>query len=128
MTDKVIYASIPNFSRYIVSNDGNLFRLMKDGKKRQLANYPNHYGYICNFIKSDSGDLKYMQRGFLVLTAFANSSYFDGAETDHINHNTQDNRLENLRWLSHKDNCRNRRYTKPEKSRELYLIFDDGSV
>ena len=63
-----------------------------------------------------------------MLLAFADDSYFDGAESDHINRITTDNRIENLRWLSHRDNCCNRRYLGREKDRALYLIYDDDTV
>ena len=63
-----------------------------------------------------------------MLLAFAYDSYFDGAECDHINRNPLDNRLSNLRWVSHRDNCRNRSTVKKQKDRALYLVFDDGSV
>ena len=62
------------------------------------------------------------------MAAFKSDTYFDGAECDHINRITTDNRLDNLRWSSHRDNCRNRQITHREKDRALYLIYDDGTV
>lgn len=128
MTNKVIYATVPGFSRYKASSDGKLYRQLSNGKLRQLSDTPRYNGYVCNCITADDGKPKYMQRGFLILMAFAESSYFNGAETDHINRITTDNRFDNLRWLSHRDNCRHRRFPRREKDRPLYLIFDDGSV
>ena len=88
----------------------------------------NYSGYVINRLLDDFGKSQYVQRGHLMLLAFCNDSYFDGAEADHINRNTTDNRIENLRWVSHQVNCMNRRYTKHEKDRALYLIYDDGTV
>ena len=127
MNDKVIFSSIPNFSRFVVSNDGNLYKRI-DGKLKQLKNSVNYNGYVCNYLKDDSGKRRYMQRGFLVLLAFYSDSHFDGAECDHISHIRTDNRLSNLRWLSHKDNCANRQFYGREKDRALYLIYDDCTV
>ena len=127
MKDKVIFSTIPNFSQYVVSNDGNLYK-RTDGKLKQMTNTLNYHGYICNYLKDDSGKRRYMQRGFLMLLAFYSDSHFDGAECDHISHVRSDNRLSNLRWLSHKDNCANRQFKGREKDRTLYLIYDDGTV
>ena len=59
MKDKVIYSEIPNFSRYVVSNDGNLYR-RTNGKLTQMSNNVNYNGYICNYLIDDSGKRRYM--------------------------------------------------------------------
>lgn len=127
MKDKIIFSEIPNLSRYVVSNDGNLYR-RTNGKLKQMTNNVNYNGYVCNYLIDDSGKRRYMQRGFVVLLAFYSDSHFDGAECDHISHVRSDNRLSNLRWLSHKDNCANRQFYGREKDRALYLIYDDDTV
>ena len=59
MNDKVIFSSIPNFSRFVVSNDGNLYKRI-DGKLKQLKNSVNYNGYVCNYLTDDSGKRRYM--------------------------------------------------------------------
>lgn len=120
------------FSRYRVDEDGRLFRVRfkKEGSITlfELNSKPKKNGYIYNRLTDDAGNVVTVQRGRLMLLAFADDSYFDGAESDHINRITTDNRIENLRWLSHRDNCCNRRYLGREKDRALYLVYDDGTV
>ena len=59
MKDKVIFSEIPNFSRYVVSNDGNLYK-RADGKLTQMTNDVNYNGYVCNHLMDDSGKRHYM--------------------------------------------------------------------
>lgn len=125
------YSTIKNFSRYACSSDGRLYRIVKKSGSvffRELNSTVKQNGYIYNRLISDDGRRIVVQRGRLVLIAFKSDSYFDAAECDHINHDLTDNRVENLRWLSHRDNCRNRRYLGREKDREIYLVYDDGTV
>lgn len=60
--------------------------------------------------------------------AFSPDCYFDGAECDHIDRNPLNNSLDNLRWVSHRENCQNRAQVEKQRDRSLYLIYDDGSV
>ena len=59
MKDKVIFSEIPNFSRYVVSNDGNLYK-REDGKLKQMTNDVNYNGYVANHLIDDSGKRRYM--------------------------------------------------------------------
>ena len=59
MKDKVIFSEIPNFSRYVVSNDGNLYK-REDCKLKQMSNNVNYNGYVCNNLMDDSGKRRYM--------------------------------------------------------------------
>jgi len=40
-------------------------------------------------------------------------------EVDHINRNKHDNRVENLRWVSSKENCKNRNPKRVQKNNKL---------
>ena len=53
-----------------------------------------------------NGRLKHQRVAKLVYEAFA-SPIPKGKEIDHLNGNNRDNRLENLRVCTHKENCRN---------------------
>lgn len=71
--------------------DGNIYSL--NVKKGILTKNPTNHGYITN-------------NGFaahqIVLLAFG--KYEEGKEVDHINNNREDNRLCNLRMLTHAEN------------------------
>lgn len=125
------FKTIPNFSSYVVNADGQLFKRVITKQSLQfvpLDNSIRYNGYIQNKLKDDSGVWHQIQRGRLMLMAYAKDSYFDGAECDHINHDLTNNHIENLRWVTHSDNCKNRRASVKHKSKAFYLYYDDGSV
>ena len=94
----------------------------------RLSDKVRHNEYVQNWLTDDQGKSHCIQRGRLVLMAYKSDSYFDGAECDHINHILTDNHIENLRWVSHQDNCKNRRTGERHKPKAFYLYYDDGSV
>ena len=63
--------------------------------------------------------------GRLVLEAFVEPMPFPEAEADHVDHDPTNNRPENLRWLSTKENMRCRRCCKLdlEKARKIRSLF-----
>ena len=62
-------------------------------------------GYLF-VILSKNGELKTFKIHRLVAHMFVDG-YFDGAYVDHINTIRDDNRAENLRWVTPKENCNN---------------------
>lgn len=124
--------TIPNFSKYLISDSGEIYRTVKTTNGNIILQCKTlhrcYNGYVNVWLWSDDNKKVCMQVGRAVLLAFKPEQYFEGAECDHVNHNTEDNRVENLRWVSHSVNCKNRQYKGRQRDRALYLVFDDGSV
>lgn len=88
-------------SNYEISNQGRLRRKKEDGEFIILAGATTQSNGNYHFHKID-GKKYYTHR--LVMLAFIGECP-QGKEVDHINRNALDNRLENLRYLSRKQNC-----------------------
>ena len=109
-----IWKQMSNFENYEISNLGNL-RNFKT--KKHLSLKPNKYGYITISIADNNRKRKSCRIHRLVGKAFLPNP--DNLPTiDHINRNRADNRLENLRWASYKEQAKNSVPTKPRKQIE----------
>lgn len=132
MTTNKNLRTIPNYSNYLITDKGTIYRLYQTEVGFLCAQLPtktSYNGYINVCLTSDSNEKHWFNVGRLVLMAHKADSYFEGAECDHIDRDTTNNDVNNLRWVSHSDNCKNRRQRgKVEKDRPLYLIYDDGKV
>lgn len=110
---------IPGYEdSYEVSDRGNVRSIdrkfiMKNGVKRHvksriLSQTPNgRYGYMG--VNLGNGNRKYVHR--LVASAFLDLE--KGDEVDHINGDTSNNSLSNLRCVTHADNMKLQRERKP---------------
>lgn len=102
-----IWRNIEEYPGYQVSNLGNV-KSFKKGRIKLLKQHINMWGYskvgLCR-------DCVYKEYGVsrLVARAFPDicGEWFDECDVDHINTIRTDNRAENLRVCSHKENCNN---------------------
>ena len=89
--------------KYLVSNLGRI-KSLKHLKARILHTFINNKGYerVC---LSKDGEAHHFLVSRLVAEAFCPNPDPDNATTvDHIDHDTRNNRADNLRWLSLHDN------------------------
>ena len=101
---------IAGYDNYMVSNWGRVKSLnYKRTKKEKIINPSKHKkGYLCLNLYKERNKIKiYVHR--LVAKAFQDvcGEWFEGCEIDHLNTKRDDNRAENLRVCTKKENCNN---------------------
>mgnify|MGYP003651087791 CR=1 FL=1 len=104
------FAKVDGWSDYNIYPDGDIFSFRKN--KTTLMNpYKTKKGYmVITLCKNGKGKKFYVHR--LIATTFIPNPENKRC-VDHINGVRDDNRLENLRWLTHKENLNAFRTPRP---------------
>lgn len=91
---------IPNFGQYVINQQGEVINLVT---KRQL--HPtNIYGYFTYPLFDADGKRRFCKRSRLLCTTFKPHPLADYLQIDHINCDKGDDRLENLEWVTSREN------------------------
>ena len=111
-----IWKEIPGFSNYEASTEGRI----RSKSGHIIYTCKNNCDYeICCLYKNNKPYCRPVHR--LVAQTFIPNPY-NLTDVDHINNNKSDNSIDNLCWLSHKDNCRKYFNEKKYKSRLLLSV------
>ena len=107
--------AIPGYAGYFADIDGTIWSALS-GKLKPLK--PQFHGrYLkVSVQRNKQSKFEYIHR--LVLLAYVGPCP-PGWETDHKNHDRYDNRLENLHYVSHKENCDRAWKTKQERIKKF---------
>lgn len=100
------WKTIDNFSRYMVSNYGNLKSLnyKRTGKERILKPHDTG-GYLQTMILNDFGKYETKKIHYLVTLAFFGKRK-ESYVVNHIDGNKHNNRIENLEYVTQSYNCK----------------------
>ncbi len=107
-----IFKNIENFSKYQISNFGNLKSFW--GKNEKILK-PNKIRYHHLNMTNDEGITTTKQIHRLVAQAFITNPQ-NKKEVDHIDGNKNNNNANNLRWATHSENNRNKQLDKNNTS------------
>ena len=114
---------IPGFPNYYASEDGSIWstkiskRYNNNGELRLVRPriHPSGYFYYGLFIGKGPSKQRLWRRGhrLVYLTFVGKIPYYDRngkqLDVDHINQDTHDNSLANLRLITHSQNCKNKK-------------------
>ncbi len=98
------YFPINGFSKYAVSNFGNV----KNIKSGRLLKQSEEHGYLLVGLSNDLNELYCKRIHILVISAFV-MNHENKECVDHVDGNRSNNKLENLRYATHRENGQNRK-------------------
>jgi hypothetical protein len=95
--------------QYQISNKGEVRKKNNDGTFKILKSSLMKIGYLKVSIKTDKGQTQFLIHR-LVCEAFIDNPH-NLTHIDHMDRDRTNNDVNNLRWCSHSDNCKNRKCT-----------------
>lgn len=98
-----IWKEYPKNKRYLVSTLGRVQGRYKNGRLHLLKCTQDRNGYMIHKINID-GRMKSIQAGRLVAETFIPNPH-GLSDVNHKDENKANNCVDNLEWLTHKENC-----------------------
>ena len=109
------FKQIEEFPDYFISNQGRLYSTKTN---RFIGNVNKKTGYkSATLSRGRKSDTLYIHH--LVMKYFGEPKPQPDFEIDHKDKNKLDNDVENLRWLSHEENLKNRNEYKKDRKKRL---------
>lgn len=91
------------YDRYYVSEDGNVYT---DYGNKKMSDSAKQQGYIVNSFYGPNGYRKDIKRHVLIAKVFLGNSSKEKNQINHIDGNKTNNRVDNLEWVTSKENIR----------------------
>ena len=126
-----VWKVIPFAPRYEVSSYGRVRRMRKNGIPKYLAIKIAKTGYCEVSISIRPNVRKTILLHRLVLSTFNPVKGFEQLEVNHIDENKQNCRLDNLQWMTSKENCnygiRNQKISAKKEKTKIQCI-ETGAI
>jgi hypothetical protein len=113
---------IEGYEDYQISNLGRV-KSTKYGYDKILKHSKDKHGYIRVWLYSDKIRKELLLHRLIALAFIPNPD--NKLEIDHINRQKDDNRIENLKWVSRSDNCINVKARNKLNEKNIYLTKDN---
>ena len=118
-----IFKDIKGYPDYQISTQGRVWSIRK---QKYMKPQINNMGYYqLNMFATNGKVKKELIHRLVALTFIDNPNNYP--QVHHINHNPQDNRVENLQWVTGKQNCRdtkaNKKVSQFDKDGNLIKTF-----
>jgi hypothetical protein len=110
---------IPGHITYGATKDGKIYCLRKE---HEILPFEDDNGYKRVYLTNKDGTKAYSVHRLIGLTYIENPD--NKPEIDHINRNTGDNRVENLRWANDLEQAMNKGKYKTNTSGYKYIITE----
>ena len=98
-----LWKEYPRNRRYLVSTRGNVLGITKGGHRRTLIPQVDQIGYVVYKVTVNGKHCTATAHRMVAETFIDNPLGL--SDVNHIDEDKQNNSVENLQWMSHKDNC-----------------------
>lgn len=119
-----VFKDIKGYPNYQISDLG---RVWSKTSQKYMKPQKDTCGYLRVQLRAINGKAKTEKIHRLVALHFIDNPD-DLPEVNHINHQRDDNRVENLEWVSHKENCEKMGKVRPvgkyDREGNLIEVFD----
>lgn len=114
---------------YMISSQGKIFRITKKGIKKEPLKPSLVHGYEYVNLYKDGKQYGFQVHSLVAETFIKKPNQINIFEVDHIDRNKLNNNINNLRWVTRKDNLNNRITTDIQKElKRLYSTIGHQKV
>ena len=97
------WKNVQGYEKYQVSNQGRVRSITKKGKIKILKPQLNKSGYYRVWLSKEGKTQRFLVHRLVALAFIENPE--GHPQINHIDFKRTNNRVENLEWITHKDNC-----------------------
>ena len=115
----VEWKQITDFSKYEVSSNGDIRSYHRNSCKI-LKQTANQDGYLKIELRNDTRSFKAVVSRLVAQAFIPNPE--NKPEVDHIDRNTTNNKVDNLRWVNRNQNCINRKAYNQLNEKHIYML------